>query len=850
MRLRQGGAGYARMRFVAGTRLVAGTGLAAVAPSAAEAALSERLSFLSGAGTSHDAFLLPLLAGSVLVTATVALLHLSSRRRAAQRETSLTLALSEVRADLDRAQTFLAAEPQITIAWGLNSNEPYIEGDPALVSDVPILRRVLGFGFWLPPEQAQQLDGHVARLRERGEGFRMPVVSLGGRHLETEGRAVAGRAVVRIRDVSGDRLEASRLREALVRTSNELDALRGLLDQVRYPAWARDALGRLVWVNTAYVRAVEAKDMRDVVTRGVELLESPAREAAAHSRAQLQVFRERAAAVLAGWRSSLDVVEVPREDSAMGIAFDTSELEAVREDLRQALTAHARTLNQLTTAVVSFDRRKQLVFYNEAYRLLFGLDEPFLETRPSEPDILDRLRARRMLPEQANYRAWKEGHLARYQSPETPLPEIWYLPDTRALQMVINPNPQGGITYLFEDLTERYQLEQGYKQLMRVQTETFDTLKEGVAVFGQDGRLKLSNAAFANLWRIEPGELAVQPERGGDRQPHIDRVAELCSRLAPESEPWDALRANVTGLHDRRHGIELRIPRRDGTVVDGTTAPLPDGSTLITFTDTTASVNVERALTERNKALIETEQLRNDFVHHVSYELRSPLTNIIGFIQLLGDGTVGPLNPKQSEYVGYVMKSSAALLAIINDILDLATIDTGVLELQLKRIDVLETIRGAAEGVQDRLADASLNLQIVALPEIGTFKADAKRVRQVLFNLLSNAIGFSAPGQTVTLAALRRGDEIVFKVSDQGRGIPAEVIAHVFDRFHSSTIGSRHRGVGLGLSIVKSFVELHGGRVLIDSAPGEGTTVTCIFPTHDEKLVSAGETGKPEQAKE
>ena len=283
----------------------------------------------------------------------------------------------------------------------------------------------------------------------------------------------------------------------------------------------------------------------------------------------------------------------------------------------------------------------------------------------------------------------------------------------------------------------------------------------------------------------------------------------------------------------------MRIPRRDGSIVDCTTAPLPDGATLLTFTDTTASVNVERALTDRNKALIETEQLRNDFVHHVSYELRSPLTNIIGFIQLLGDGSIGPLNPKQSEYVGYVMKSSAALLAIINDILDLASIDTGALELDLRRINVLETIRAAAEGVQDRLVDASLNLQIVALPEIGSFMADAKRVRQILFNLLSNAIGFSAPGQTVTLAALRRGDDIVFKVSDQGRGIPPEVIAHVFDRFRTETIGSRHRGVGLGLSIVKSFVELHGGRVLIDSAPGEGTTVTCIFPTHDEKLKNA-----------
>ena len=315
-------------------------------------------------------------------------------------------------------------------------------------------------------------------------------------------------------------------------------------------------------------------------------------------------------------------------------------------------------------------------------------------------------------------------------------------------------------------------------------------------------------------------------------------MASLCARLSPEAEPWIAIRTAVSGLHDQRTGLERRLVCRDGAFVDCAAAPLPDGATLLTFTDITATVNVERALTDRNQALQETEKLRDNFVHHVSFELRSPLQNIIGFIHLLGDGSIGSLNPKQSEYVGYVLKSSAAVLALINDILDLATIDTGALELNPTRIDVLDIIKAASEGVQDRLAESALRLQVVAMPEIGTFRADANRVRQVLFNLLSNAIGFSSPGQTVTLAAMRRGDEIVFKISDQGRGIPEDVIAHVFERFHSNTVNSRHRGVGLGLSIVKSFVELHGGRVLIDSAPGEGTTVTCIFPAQDETVAT------------
>ena len=123
-----------------------------------------------------------------------------------------------------------------------------------------------------------------------------------------------------------------------------------------------------------------------------------------------------------------------------------------------------------------------------------------------------------------------------------------------------------------------------------------------------------------------------------------------------------------------------------------------------------------------------------------------------------------------------------------------------------------------------------LSPPIVAMDNVGCFKADAKRLRQILFNLLSNAIGFSSPGQTVTLAAFRRNGEVIFKVTDCGRGISPDVLDKIFDRFESYTNGSRHRGVGLGLSIVRAFMELHGGKVFVDSAPGEGTTVTCVFP--------------------
>lgn len=757
----------------------------------------------------------------VLISTVTSLLHLTGRKQWTQREAALTSELTKLRAGLDRANIFLSAEPQIVIAWGGASGEPDIEGDLSLVTDAPAPRRVLGFGSWLPPKTAQEFEAHVERLRNRGEGFRLALTSSSGRHLEAEGRAVGGRAVLRIRDVSGDRLELVRLRERHGKTLTELDSLRTLLDAVPSPVWMRDHDRRLTWVNAAYGRAVEATDSRDAVMRGIELLDGAARDAALAAQKRSAAWRARVPAVVAGERRMLDVVELAAPGGSAGQAIDLSELENLRADLGREMEAHTRTLDQLPTAVAIFDRSKKLVFHNSAYRHLWSLDAGFLDQKPTDSEILDRLRAERRLQEQADFRVWKDSLFTAYQSVET-TEQSWYLPDSRTLRIVINPNPQGGVTYLFDDVTERYHLESRYNSLIRVQGETLDSLKEGVAVFGSDGKLKLSNPSFASLWAIDPPLL--------EDRPHIDQVARLCSGMVEDPAHWLEIRSVVSGLRDARTGFQRRVLRTDGSALDCAAAPLPDGATLLTFADVTAGVDVERALIERNQALLAAEKLRNNFVHHVSYELRSPLTNIIGFIQLLADGTVGKLNDKQLEYTGYVMKSSGALLAIINDILDLATIDMDAMELCPGDVDIRSVAEAAAEGLQDRLGEAGIHLQIIAPDNIGTMRGDAKRLRQILFNLLSNAIGFSSAGQTVSLTALRRGGEVVFRVTDQGRGIPLETLDAVFDRFHSHTVGSRHRGVGLGLSIVRAFVELHGGAVHIQSAPGEGTTVTCSFP--------------------
>src|SRR5581483_11468293 len=200
----------------------------------------------------------------------------------------------------------------------------------------------------------------------------------------------------------------------------------------------------------------------------------------------------------------------------VGMAVDVSEANALSDSLARMMEGHRRTLDQLSSGVAVFDGRRRLAFYNDSYRRLWGLDRVFLDSNPDDSSVLDRLRASRKLPEQPDFRAWKAKLHEAYRAVEA-AKDTWYLPDGRALSVVTTPNPEGGVTYLFDDVTESLDLARRFAGLIRVQRETLDSLAEGVAVFGSNGKAQLFNPAFARMWKLSAESLR--------EQPHIDAVA-------------------------------------------------------------------------------------------------------------------------------------------------------------------------------------------------------------------------------------------------------------------------------------------------------------------------------------
>ena len=262
----------------------------------------------------------------------------------------------------------------------------------------------------------------------------------------------------------------------------------------------------------------------------------------------------------------------------------------------------------------------------------------------------------------------------------------------------------------------------------------------------------------------------------------------------------------------------------------------------MTFVDVTDSVQVERALKDKNEALRRADQLKNDFVQHVSYELRSPLTNIIGFTELLALGTTGPLLPRQREYIEHIGSSSAVLLTIVNDILDLATVDAGIMELEIGEVAVDSTIEAAAELVADRLEEHAITLAIETShraqdlpwrrdPHPPDPLQSPVQCRELCPRGQHHNTDLRAPARRRRIRGARR------RSGHGARGSRRWCLR----RFEPRSNGGRRRGAGLGLSIVKSFVELHGGAVHIETGAGAGTTVSCMFPLAPAGVRAAAE---------
>lgn len=818
----------------------------------------------------------PVLVGLLAAGAiTVAALAWAFRVSTASRNASAywTKKLAELEAQLEKSDAVLSAHPGLVLVWedDYESMEqgwgtPKILGGPAALASLmsfavdvddpmatPVTRLLNTLGE-LPlqddsrPDQQQKLRDLVQELRQHGIAFSGSLMTNEGRAIEADGRVAGGQVALWLTDPAVRMAEDGGILGKVREKTADLHGALVQLERAPIPAWRRQADLSLAWVNAAYVEAVEAPSAAAVLKEQIEL-DGAVKKIAERASAERRSIEGRIAVNIKGARRSLKITETPvhaaGDAGIAGFAVDITDLERARADLDRHIEANRATLDQIPAGVAMFGAGQELVYYNAAFKRLFGLEDAYLAGAPQHNELLDRLRHLGRLPEQPDFAQWKRRQLALYtegmaapgaerdgRAPD----EVWNLPDARMLRVARARHPLGGALVVFDDITEKMALEARFNTQINVQRATLNNLSEGVAVFGADGKLRLHNTAFTKMWRFDDQALAARP--------HIEgALSEMMSRVTAGAPSLAAAKRRATSMSP-----EDRIPSRDEVVAlsDGRTLsfgtePLPDGATLLYFLDVTDSREREKELKARNALLEDIDRQKSKFVDHVSYQLRTPLATIIGFTEMLDGQMFGVLNDRQKDYIASILQASHHLRDLITDIIDLAAIDAGKMSVDLEEVDLRDLLTNAATYSALKAEDTQVSLSVACDPDIGVFRADPRKLKQILFNLLSNAFAYTGPGGAVTIGADRAPGLIRLWVADSGRGVSPDDQARVFEPFESAGPSA---GAGLGLSLVQRLVSLHGGWVRMESSSGEGTRVTCFLPADPRKSAAPTETSE------
>ena len=670
-------------------------------------------------------------------------------------------------------------------------------------------------------------------------------VRLGGAPLRRQLRLTGGERVLELRaalappparpgailawmfDISDADIERTDLTRRLQQTEGALDALTHLIQNAPFPMWYRGPDLGLGLVNAAFVAAVEGRDAAEVIQRGAELIDATGPEGArAGAEAALESGRPYSRtqpATIGQERRMLRIVDVPLPTGAVaGFAIDIQDLEDARIELASHQESQRELADRMSAGVVQFDDERQLAFFNQPFAIMAQLEPEWLNERPEFDRVLERMRENGRIPEVRDFPVWKSERRAWFTSPEDAIEEDWILSNGDHLRVLGQPLPDGGLRFIFEDRTEQVRLATARDTLLRVRAATFDNLFEVISVFASDGRLYLWNRRFSELWDLDETWLA--------EHPRVDELVPAMAKRLVNPTAAAQVRELVRSTTSGRQSGTGRVSLTDGRHFEFAAVPLPDGNALFTMIDVTDSSRIEAALRERATALEEADRVKTDFVANMSYELRTPLTSVGGFAEMLQAGYAGELPPAASDYVGAILESVDRLSKLINDVLDLTQADTRGVVLERERVDISGMCRAAAESLRSRVTDKRQKLELALEPSAGSVIGDARRLRESVEHILRNAVAYTDEGGHIWLKASGDDENATIIVVDDGPGIPPEQQEQVFARFHKTGVARGEAALGLGLPLTRQFVEAHGGSVELESAIGKGTSITITLP--------------------
>jgi signal transduction histidine kinase/PAS domain-containing protein len=459
-------------------------------------------------------------------------------------------------------------------------------------------------------------------------------------------------------------------------------------------------------------------------------------------------------------------------------------------------------LNHLSVAICIFDSCEYVQFCNTAFLKMFTLKENSLTLDHSMLHVLDLLRKNRKIPDFEDFTQYKKDKQMLFKSQIDIIQETWYLSDGKVIKLSITPYLVSGLVFFFEDISDKINLERGFNTMVAVQKETIDHLHEGILVIGNDYKIRLLNPSLHSILDIDTTGRhfnSLQPIFGTDI---FQMIQTYISMRRPEK-------------------MECILNKK---YLECSYVPLPDGSHLLCLTDISHRFLIEKSMKEKNLLLEQADHLKTEFISHISYEIKSPLNTIMGFLDILTQQYFGHLNERQLDYCKEIHIASQRLLNLVEDMIDLATIETGDLTLNYSIIYLDVFLKSVYDLLYGRAYDQGVEVIIDNQVTWSSFDGDDTCLKHILFNLFNHSMKFTLSGGHILLKVYEEpAGWINFSISDSGTHINFEEIKKVLE--HDNYFREKSHTV-LSLSLVKRLVKLHQGRIFLD----RNFQIICQFP--------------------
>jgi PAS domain-containing protein len=633
--------------------------------------------------------------------------------------------------------------------------------------------------------------------------------------------------IIWFNEISQEMAKYATLEDQNHELNSKLNLRETIINNLPFPIWYRDSKDNIIYNNISYEmfsNHTPTQKAESAINKNAINLAHESREEGSECSAEVHLISR-------GERKLYKLSECAlKDDSCVGYALNYEDKEKINAELKMHLAAQSDLLESSASAIAIYGADTKLKYFNQAFMKLWKLEEGWLVTNPTYGEMLETLRGKRLLPEQANFKSFKEQQIGLFTNLIKTHDEFFYLPDGRALRVIVIPHALGGLLFLYEDMTDRLTLERSYNALAAVQRTTIENLQEGVAVFGLDGRLKLCNPSYNRIWELTKEFVSSSP--------HVrDIINKIKDSLVIKEGNADDFANTMLSDIETRKIVHRQIERKKGAIIDRTCTPLPDGAILITYMDVTDKMSVEKNLRESNEMLQQNDRAKTELMANIASELNTPLSQMFDSTNWLYLNANSSSEARQ-QHIFSILSKTNSIKMLMQNITDLSSLESGSIILDISEVQ-FKTINQCIHEVIATLKEIKDIIFKSKLIKTGKLVGDERRIQQIITNLILFIFEFAEQNDEILITTLiTENNHLELKLELINSNVNLEFLnLSSFDNFGNE---ARHLkpSLGINLKIARNFTNLHGGEIDFSYDKKFGTTLICRLPIENTELLT------------